>query len=235
MLDAVPQQQENVRSRPRANSQPSPEQSFSSQSSFEEGLGSQLNSNTVAGGDSRSKPGDFQTIFGEFKPGQTFATLQSLGGGGGNINPQSNRIPPTINQQRFEQNQIFEQPQRNREPQTFEQNQRFEPAQVFEQPRTTAQPQRFVQPQRFEQPRRSEAQNFSPQQPPRPQQPGFSPQLQTSEGVKRFEQRQQNKLNLGSGSNLAANSNLRQNGSRPPSPPQQSGRQSSFQQVALRI
>merc|ERR550517_870024 len=63
VLDAVPQQQENVRSRPRANSQPS------SQSSFEEGLGSQLNSNTVAGGDSRPKPGDFQTIFGEFKPG----------------------------------------------------------------------------------------------------------------------------------------------------------------------
>ena len=242
VLDAVPQQPEGVRSRPSFNSQSSSaEQSFSSQLSSEAEEGSRS-----------KKPGDFQTIFGEFRPGQTFATLQSLDGnprGGSNIGPQSSRIPPTpipqtINQQRFEQNQIVEQPQRFRQPQRFEQTQRFD------QPRTTAQPQRFeqprtsVQPQRFEQPRTGQAQNFaqnprfSPQQPSRSQRPGsvqrFIPQLQNSEGVQRFEQRQQenlnqfeeNRLNLGS-----SNSNLRQNSFQPPSVPQQPVRQSGFQQV----
>merc|ERR550532_3041854 len=224
VLDAVPQQLEGVRSRPSFNSQSSSaEQSFSSQLSSEAEEGSRS-----------KKPGDFQTIFGEFRPGQTFATLQSLDGnprGGSNIGPQSSRIPPTpipqtINQQRFEQNQIVEQPQRFRQPQRFEQNQRFE------QPRTTAQPQRFeqprtsVQPQRFEQPRTGQVQNFaqnprfSPQQPSRSQRPGsvqrFTPQLQNSEGVQRFEQRQQNNLNQFEENNLnlgsiSSNSNLRQN------------------------
>ena len=234
VLDAVPPQQpEGVRSRPRFNSQSSSaEQSFSF-----EGFSSEA--------EESKKPGDFQTIFGEFRPGQTFATLQSLGDGkprsGGT---QSTRIPPTppipqtINQQRFEQNQIVEQPQRFRQPQRFEQNQRFE------QPRTTAQPQRFeqsrtsVQPQRFEQPRTAQVQNFGQnqrfsaqqqqqqlqlqqQQPSRSQRPGslqrFTPQLQNSEDVQRFEQRQQqsnqieeNNLNLGSGSNsnLATSNSL---------------------------
>ena len=257
VLDAVPQQPEGVRSPPSFNSPSSSEQSFSSQSSFEEGFSSE------GEGGSRSKQagGDFQTIFGEFRPGQTFATLQSVGGKppprGSSINPQSSRIPPTpqtINQQRFEQNQIVEQPQRFRQPQRFEQNQRFEPAQRFEQPRTTAQPQRFeqprtsVQPQRFEQPRTGQAQNFaqnprfSPQQPSRSQRPGsvqrFTSQLQNSEGVQRFEQRQQNnlnqfeqnKLNLGSSSNPAVPSNLRQNSFQPAPLPQQPVRQSGFQQ-----
>ena len=251
----MPQQQDGVRSRPRFNSQSSSEQSFSSESSFEEGFSSQLSSDAEGG--SRSKqPGDFQTIFGEFRPGQTFATLQSVGGS--SIGAQSARIPPTrpspqtINQQRFEQNQIVEQPQRFRQPQRFEQDQRFEPAQIFEQPRTTAQPQRFeqprtsVQPQRFEQPRTGQAQNqrFSPQQPSRSQQPGsvqrFTPQLQNSG----FEQRQQqnnlnqfeqNKLNIASSSsNPGGASNLRQNSFQPPPAPQQPVRQSGFQQVALK-
>ena len=253
VLDAVPQQPEGVRSPPSFNSPSSSEQSFSSQSSFEEGFSSE------GEGGSRSKQagGDFQTIFGEFRPGQTFATLQSVGGKppprGSSINPQSSRIPPTpqtINQQRFEQNQIVEQPQRFRQPQRFEQNQRFEPAQIFEQPRTTAQPQRFeqprtsVQPQRFEQPRTAQAQNFAQNQRFSPQQPSrsvqrFTPQLQNSEGVQRFEQRrqnnlnqfEQNKLNLASSSNLAATSNLGQNSFEP----QQPVRQSSFQQVATKI
>merc|ERR550517_743022 len=259
VLDAVPQQPEGVRSPPSFNSPSSSEQSFSSQSSFEEGFSSE------GEGGSRSKQagGDFQTIFGEFRPGQTFATLQSVGGKppprGSSINPQSSRIPPTpqtINQQRFEQNQIVEQPQRFRQPQRFEQNKRFEPAQIFEQPRTTAQPQRFeqprtsVQPQRFEQPRRAQAQNFaqnqrfSAQQPSRSQQPGsvqrFTPQLQNSEGVQRFEQRQQqsnlnqfeeNKLKVASSNpESAATLNLRQNSFQPPPVPQQPVRQSGFQQ-----
>merc|ERR1719264_989684 len=241
VLDAVPQQPEGVRSRPSFNSQSNSEKSFSSQLSSEAEEGSRS-----------KKPGDFQTIFGEFRPGQTFATLQSLDGnprGGSNIGPQSSRIPPTpipqtINQQRFEQNQIVEQPQRFRQPQRFEQNQRFE------QPRTTAQPQRFeqprtsVQPQRFEQPRTAQAQNFaqnprfSPQQPSRSQRPGsvqrFSPQLQNSEGVQRFEQRPQNNLNQFEENRLnleiSSNSNLRQNSFQPPSVPQQPVRQSGFQQ-----
>ena len=247
----MPQQPEVVRSPPSFNSQSSSEQSFSSQSSFEEGFSSE-------GEGSRSKQagGDFQTIFGEFRPGQTFATLQSLGGKPprkSSTNPQSTSIPTspqTINQQRFEQNQIVEQPQRFRQPQGFEQNQRFEPAQIFEQPRTTAQPQRFeqprtsVQPQRFEQPRTAQAQNFAQNQRFSPQQPSrsvqrFTPQLQNSEGVQRFEQRrqnnlnqfEQNKLNLASSSNLAATSNLGQNSFQP----QQPVRQSGFQQVASKI
>merc|ERR1719458_1994256 len=258
VLDAVPQQPEGVRSRPSFNSQSSSaEQSFSSQLSSEAEEGSRS-----------KKPGDFQTIFGEFRPGQTFATLQSLDGnprGRSNIGPQSSRIPPTpipqtINQQRFEQNQIVEQPQRFRQPQRFEQTQRFDQPrttaqpQRFEQPRTSVQPQRFeqprtaVQPQRFEQPRTAQVQNFaqnqrfSPQQPSRSQRPGsvqrFTPQLQNSEGVQRFEQRQQNnlnqceqnKLNLGSSSNPAVPSNLRQNSFQPAPLPQQPVRQSGFQQ-----
>merc|ERR550517_532182 len=258
VLDAVPQQPEGVRSPPSFNSPSSSEQSFSSQSSFEEGFSSE----GEGGLWSKQAGGDFQTIFGEFRPVQTFATLQSVGGKpprGSSINPQSSRIPPTpqtINQQRFEQNQIVEQPQRFRQPQRFEQNQRFEPAQIFEQPRTTAQPQRFeqprtsVQPQRFEQPRISQAQNFaqnqrfSAQQPSRSQQPGsvqrFTPQLQNSEGVQRFEQRQQqsnlnqfeeNKLKVASSNpESAATLNLRQNSFQPPPVPQQPVRQSGFQQ-----
>ena len=170
VLDAVPQQQEGVRSRPGGDSQ-----SFSSESSFEEGLRSQQSSGVSQGGSrpkqssgasqggSRPKPGDFQTIFGEFRPGQTFA--QSAGRNrGSRIDPQSSRIPSipqqTINQrQRVGQNQ--NQPQRFGQPLGFGQPQRFEPAQVFEQPRTTSQPQTFEQPrttavpQRFNQPRTS--------------------------------------------------------------------------------
>ena len=157
VLDAVPQQQEGVRSRPGGDSQ-----SFSSESSFEEGLRSQQSSGASQGG-SRPKPGDFQTIFGEFRPGQTFA--QSAGRNrGSRIDPQSSRIPSipqqSINQrQRVGQNQ--NQPQRFGQPQGFGQPQRFEPAQVFDQPRTTSQPQTFEQPrttalpQRFNQPRTS--------------------------------------------------------------------------------
>lgn len=255
MLDAVPQQLEGVRSRPSFNSQSSSEQSFS----LEEGFSSQLSSEADEGSRSK-KPGDFQTIFGEFRPGQTFATLQSLDGNPrGNIGPQSSRIPPTpipqtIDQQRFEQNQIVEQPQRFRQPQRFEQPRTAAKPQRFEQPRTTVQPQRFeqprtsVQPQRFEQPRAAQVQNFaqnqrfSPPQPSRSQRPGsvqrFTPQLQNSEGVQRFEQRQQNnlnqfeqnKLNLGSSSNPAVPSNLRQNSFQPAPLPQQPVRQSGFQQ-----
>merc|ERR550517_1739319 len=233
VLDAVPQQPEGVRSPPSFNSPSSSEQSFSSQPSFEEGFSSE----GEGGSGSKQAGGDFQTIFGEFRPGQTFATLQSVGGKppprGSSINPQSSRIPPnpqTINQQRFEQNQIVEQPQRFRQPQRFEQNQRFE------QPRTS------VQPQRFEQPRTAQAQNFAQNQRFSPQQPSrsvqrFTPQLQNSEGVQRFEQRrqnnlnqfEQNKLNLASSSNLAATSNWGQNSFEP----QQPVRQSSFQQDAF--
>merc|ERR550517_1814274 len=263
VLDAVPQQPEGVRSPPSFNSPSSSEQSFSSQSSFEEGFSSE------GEGGSRSKQagGDFQTIFGEFRPGQTFATLQSVGGKppprGSSINPQSSRIPPTpqtINQQRFEQNQIVEQPQRFRQPQRFEQNQRFEPAQIFEQPRTTAQPQRFeqprttaqpqrfeqprtsVQPQRFVQPRTAQAQNFAQNQRFSPQQPSrsvqrFTPQLQNSEGEQRFVQRQQNNLNQFEQNklNLASSSNLAatSNLGQNSFEPQQPVRQSSFQQDAF--
>ena len=224
VLDAVPQQQEGVRSRPGGDSQ-----SFSSESSFEEGLRSQQSSGASQGG-SRPKPGDFQTIFGEFRPGQTFA--QSAGRNrGSSIDPQSSRIPSipqqTINQrQRVGQNQ--NQPQRFGQPQGFGQPQRFEPAQVFEQPRTTSQPQIFeqprttavpqrfnqprtsVQPQRFEQPRTSvqpqrfdqpgtnQFQNFA-QIPQRSQRPAstqrFTPQQQNSPGLQRFEEREQNNLN----------------------------------------
>ena len=171
----MPQRQEDVRSRPGGDSQRPPEQSFSSESSFEEGLRSQQSSGVSQGGlrsqqssgasqgGSRPKPGDFQTIFGEFRPGQTFT--QSAGRNRGSSNdPQSSRIPSipqqSINQrQRVGQNQ--NQPQRFGQPQGFGQPQRFEPAQVFEQPRTTSQPQTFEQPrttalpQRFNQPRTS--------------------------------------------------------------------------------
>merc|ERR1712203_111888 len=135
----------------------------------------------------------------------------------GSAKPQSSRIPPTPI------------------PQTIE-------PQRFEQPRTSVQPQRFEQPRAAQVQNFAQNQRFSPPQPSRSQRPGsvqrFTPQLQNSEGVQRFEQRQQNnlnqfeqnKLNLGSSSNPAVPSNLRQNSFQPAPLPQQPVRQSGFQQ-----